>query len=98
MQQVEILGVRPVEAAEACCLVELVIHDCDGEVELGEFTQKIPGMLFRLGVKDPARRHPYSLHTPMFQASESALRTGISLMAYLAIELLKIEAVDKINS
>ena len=61
------------------------------------FTQKIPGMLYRLGVKDPATTQPYALHTPHFQASESALRTGISLMAYLAMELLKIEAVEKIN-
>jgi amidohydrolase len=62
------------------------------------FTQKIPGMLYRLGVKDPDTLQPFSLHTPMFQASETALRTGISLMAYLAIELLKIEVVEKINS
>ena len=61
------------------------------------FTQKIPGMLYRLGVKDAGTQIPYSLHTPMFQASEAALRTGISLMTYLAIELLKIEAVEKIN-
>jgi amidohydrolase len=62
------------------------------------FTQKIPGMLYRLGAKDPDTIKPYSLHTPMFQASEDALRTGISLMAYLAIELLQIESVEKINS
>ena len=62
------------------------------------FTQKIPGMLYRLGVKDPGLKQPYSLHTPIFQASEAALKTGITLMAYLAIELLKIEAVEKINS
>ena len=61
------------------------------------FTQKIPGMLYRLGVKDPVLKQPYSLHTPMFQASEAALKTGISLMSYLAIELLKIELVEKIN-
>ena len=62
------------------------------------FTQKIPGMLYRLGVKEPGTKQPYSLHTPMFRASEAALKTGISLMSFLAIELLKIEAVEKINS
>ena len=61
------------------------------------FTRRIPGMLYRLGVKEPGSERPYSLHTPFFQASESALRTGIKLMSYLAIELLKIDAVENIN-
>jgi amidohydrolase len=59
------------------------------------FTQRIPGMLYRLGVKDPGTEQPYSLHTPSFQASEGALNTGITLMSYLAIELLKIESFEK---
>ena len=62
------------------------------------FTQHIPGMMYRFGVKDPGSEQPFPLHSPMFNAKESALRTGISLMAYLSIELLKIEAVEKINS
>ena len=59
------------------------------------FTQRIPGMLYRLGVKDPGTAQPYSLHTPAFQASEAALYTGITLMSYLSIELLKIESFEK---
>lgn len=62
------------------------------------FTQVIPGMMYRLGVGDPGSQQPYSLHSPLLKVNESALRTGISLMAYLAIELLKIETVEKINS
>jgi amidohydrolase len=62
------------------------------------FTQNIPGMMYRFGVGDPGSEQPFSLHTPQFKVNESALRTGISLMAYLAIELLKIEAVEKINT
>ena len=62
------------------------------------FTQNIPGMIYRFGVGDPGSEQPYSLHSPKFKANESALRTGISLMSYLAIELLKIEAVEKINT
>jgi amidohydrolase len=62
------------------------------------FTQKIPGMMYRLGVGDPGSEQPLALHSPQFIAHESSLRTGISLMAYLAVELLKIEAVEKINS
>jgi metal-dependent amidase/aminoacylase/carboxypeptidase family protein len=49
-------------------------------------------------VGDPGTEQPFSLHTPQFKVNESALRTGISLMSYLAIELLKIEAVEKINT
>ncbi len=62
------------------------------------FTQKIPGMMYRFGVGDPGSEQPFSLHTSKFKVNESALRTGISVMSYLAIELLKIEAVEKINS
>ena len=62
------------------------------------FTQSIPGMMYRFGVGNPGSEQPYSLHSSKFKVNESALRTGISLMSYLAIELLKIEAVEKINT
>ncbi|MDF1575289.1 MAG: M20 family metallopeptidase [Bacteroidales bacterium] len=61
------------------------------------FTQDIPGMMYRFGVGVPGSGQPYSLHTPQFRANESGLRTGISLMSYLAVELLKIEPFEKIN-
>jgi amidohydrolase len=59
------------------------------------FAQEIPGMMYRLGVGDPGGGQPYPLHSPRFAAHESALRTGISLMSFLAVELLKIEPVEK---
>jgi len=62
------------------------------------YTQKIPGMMYRLGVRDPGSEQPYLLHSPLFKVNESALKTGISVMAYLAIELLKITTFEKINS
>ena len=62
------------------------------------FTQSIPGMMYRFGVGNPGSEQPYSLHSPQFKAKESALKTGISMMTYLAIELLKIGAVEKINT
>jgi amidohydrolase len=61
------------------------------------FAKEIPGCLYRLGVKEPGNEQPFSLHSSKFRPSESALRTGIALMSYLAVELLKIEAVEKIN-
>jgi len=53
------------------------------------FTQSIPGMMYRLGVRDPASEQVYPLHTSRFRADEAALKTGISLFAFLALELLK---------
>jgi len=61
------------------------------------FAQHIPGMMYRFGVGSPGADTPYSLHTPQFKVNESALKTGITLMSFLAIELLKIEGVEKIN-
>jgi len=61
------------------------------------FTREIPGFLYRLGVKEQGTDQVFPLHSSRFRANESALKTGISLMAYLSIELLKIEAVEKIN-
>ena len=62
------------------------------------YTQSIPGMMYRLGVKKPGSETVLPLHTSRFQADESAIRTGISLMSFLAIEMLKMGAVEKINS
>jgi amidohydrolase len=59
------------------------------------FAREIPGMMYRLGVGDPGGDKPFPLHSPRFVAHESALRTGISLMSFLAVELLKIEPVEK---
>ncbi|MFH0758881.1 MAG: M20 family metallopeptidase [Bacteroidota bacterium] len=53
------------------------------------FALAIPGTMYRLGVKEPGQEKIYPLHTPDFRVDESALRTGISLLAYLSIELLQ---------
>jgi amidohydrolase len=53
------------------------------------FTRVIPGMMYRLGVRQPGSDQIWSLHTPRFRADETALRTGISLLAFLAVELLR---------
>jgi hypothetical protein len=39
--RIEVLGVHPVEADEPCHLVELVVHDSDGQFDIGSFTQEI---------------------------------------------------------
>ncbi len=55
------------------------------------FAQAVPGMMYRLGVKEPGQDKVFPLHTSGFRVDESALRTGISLLAYLSIELLQTE-------
>ena len=59
------------------------------------YTQSIPGMMYRLGVRKPGSNEILPLHTSRFLADESALKTGISLMAFLAIELPKIAMLKK---
>jgi hypothetical protein len=41
--KVEIIGVYPVEAAEPCHLVEVWIRELDGEINVEQFTQDVPG-------------------------------------------------------
>ncbi len=53
------------------------------------FAQSYPGMMYRLGVKEPGSDHVYPLHTPGFRVDESAIKTGISLLSFLSVELLK---------
>ncbi len=57
------------------------------------FAQTIPGMMFRLGIREPGSDQVFPLHTPGFRVDESALKTGISLLSFLSVELLKITPV-----
>ena len=57
------------------------------------FTQEIPGMLYRIGVGYGETREAGSLHSPVFDANEDALHTGVSLMAHLAAELLCVKSL-----
>jgi len=59
------------------------------------FAQSIPGMMYRLGTKERGTDKVFGLHTPHFKVDESALKTGISMLAYLSIELLKTTTVQK---
>lgn len=53
------------------------------------FAQAVPGMMYRLGVGTPGTNQLFPLHSSGFRVDESALRTGISLLSYLAVELLR---------
>ncbi len=53
------------------------------------FAQKIPGCLYRLGIKNEAKGIVSNLHTPTFDADEKCLETGMGLMAWMAVNELR---------
>jgi amidohydrolase len=78
MKAVELLGPDHVEDMEIRMTAE----------DFAWFAQSIPAMMYRLGVKQPGSDQVYPLHTPGFRVDESAIKTGISLLSYLSVELL----------
>ncbi len=57
-----------------------------GAEDFGYYTQKIPGCFYRLGVmSDPANIR--NVHTPTFDINESAIETGMGMMAWLAVSV-----------
>ena len=53
------------------------------------YAQKYPAMLYRLGVQPPGADKVYPLHNGKFIADEGALKTGMSILSWLAIQLLR---------
>ncbi|MEO6303909.1 MAG: amidohydrolase, partial [Bacteroidia bacterium] len=51
-------------------------------------TQKVPSCFFRLGTANKAQGITSGVHTSTFNIDESALETGIGLMAYLTLSEL----------
>jgi amidohydrolase len=58
--------------------------------DFSRFAQKVPGMMVSLGVTSPAKdlRTVAANHSPLFEADESALPTGVRVMAGLAMDFL----------
>jgi amidohydrolase len=54
-----------------------------GAEDFGYYSQKIPGCFFRLGVMNKEKGIISGVHTPTFNIDESAIETGIGMMAYL---------------
>ncbi len=59
-----------------------------GAEDFAYFAQQAPGCLFGLGIADPAIGIGPNLHTAGFTVDESAIKTGMGLMAWLAVNLL----------
>jgi metal-dependent amidase/aminoacylase/carboxypeptidase family protein len=53
------------------------------------YSQAIAGCFYRLGTRNEARGITSSVHTPTFDIEESALETGMGLMAWLALKELE---------
>lgn len=54
-----------------------------GAEDFGYYTQQIPGCFFRLGVMNQSRGIVSGVHTPTFNIDESAIETGMGMMAWL---------------
>ena len=54
-----------------------------GAEDFGYYTQQIPGCFYRLGVMNEAKGIVSGVHTPTFNIDESAIETGIGMMAWL---------------
>jgi len=52
------------------------------------FAQKIPACFYRLGVRNEEQGITSNLHTATFNVDESSLKTGMGLMAWLAVREL----------
>jgi amidohydrolase len=54
-----------------------------GAEDFGYYSQHIPGCFFRLGTANKAQGITAGVHTPLFNIDESAIETGIGMMATL---------------
>ncbi|GAB4232023.1 MAG: M20 family metallopeptidase [Ekhidna sp.] len=52
------------------------------------YTHQVPGCFYRLGTRNEAQGITSGVHSPTFNIDEEALKTGMGLMAYLAIHEL----------
>ncbi len=55
--------------------------------DFASYAQQIPGCFYRLGVRNEARGIISPVHTSTFDIDETALETGMGLMAWLAINV-----------
>ena len=58
-----------------------------GAEDFGYYSQLIPGCFFRLGTANKARNIVAGVHTPFFDIDESAIETGMGIMAWLGANI-----------
>ena len=59
-----------------------------GAEDFAYFAREAPGCLYGLGIADPSLGTGPNLHTAGFNIDESAMKTGMGLMTWLAVRLL----------
>ncbi len=72
-------------------LGETNVHNLDIRMtaeDFGFYAQKYPACFYRIGVGHTDGTISGGLHSPNFLANEKAIETGMSLMAYLAVDAL----------
>ena len=81
----ETLHPKAVELAEEFIGREQVVETemRMGAEDFGYYSQVVPGCFFRLGVMNVAKGITSGVHTPTFNIDESAIETGIGMMAWL---------------
>jgi len=57
-----------------------------GAEDFGYYTQHIPGCFYRLGVMNVEKGITSGVHTPTFNIDESAIETGMGMMAWLGCQ------------
>ncbi len=60
-----------------------------GGEDFGFYTLKYPATFYRFGVQAPTAKKAHNLHTPDFFGDETALKTAMSTMAWVAYEYLE---------
>ena len=55
--------------------------------DFARFTQRIPGVFYRLGVANEEKGINSSLHSPTFDVDEKCLEIGTGMMIWSAIKL-----------
>lgn len=59
-----------------------------GAEDFSYFLQKVPGVFYLLGGKSKENENPYPLHSPFFNVDESAIKTGMNVMAWITLSFL----------
>ena len=57
-----------------------------GSEDFSFYQQKVPGVIFFLGIADPGKGTDAEHHNPMFKTNDEVLKKGVALLAALAME------------
>jgi amidohydrolase len=60
-----------------------------GGEDFSYYVQEVPGIMFRLGIRNEQKNAVYPLHHPMFDIDEAALPLGTAMLSQLALNALE---------